>query len=222
MVLAAFLSTALVVGGVGAWHLLRGNRSAPVREMFSMAMRMLIAVTPLQILAGDQQGLNTLEHQPVKIMAMEGHDDSHPNGAPLILFGIPNAAEKRIDYAIEIPKISSLILEHDLNAPMAGLDTIPDEDEPPVMIVFFSFRMMIGLGFAMLGLGVWAYLEPVPRHAVYRPLDALGHDCNVTDGLCRRPCRLDHHRGRAPAVYCLGIAAHRRQPCPRGRRNRGR
>src|SRR3546814_3790295 len=77
-------------------------------------------------------------------MAMEGHYDSHPNGAPLILFGIPNSEEKRVDYALEIPKASSLILKHDLNAPMAGLDTIPDENEPPVGVVFWSFRSMVG------------------------------------------------------------------------------
>lgn len=155
MVLAAFLTTALVVGAVGALHLLRDTADKPSRRMFSMAMWMLVLVTPLQIFAGDLHGLNTLEHQPAKVMAMEGHYDSYDKGAPLILFGIPNPAEKRIDYAIEIPKLSSLILKHDLNAPLAGLDTIPDEDEPPVAIVFFSFRVMIGLGFAMLGLGLW-------------------------------------------------------------------
>ena len=155
MVLAAFLTTALVVGAVGALHLLRDRSDKPSRRMFSMAMWMLVLVTPLQILAGDFHGLNTLEHQPAKVMAMEGHYDSHEDGAPLILFGIPNAAEKRIDYSVEIPKLSSLILKHDLNAPLAGLDTIPDEDEPPVAIVFFSFRVMIGRGFAMLGLGLW-------------------------------------------------------------------
>jgi cytochrome d ubiquinol oxidase subunit I len=112
----------------------------------------------LQIYAGDLHGLNTLEHQPAKIMAMEGHYDSHPDGAPLILFGIPDAEEKRIDYAIEIPHLSSLILKHQWDAPLDGLDTIPDEDEPPVAIVFFSFRVMVGLGFAMLGLGAWSLL----------------------------------------------------------------
>jgi len=157
MVLAAYLTTALVVGGVGALHLLRDKTDAAARRMFSMAMWMLITVAPLQILAGDFHGLNTLEHQPVKVMAMEGHYDSHPEGAPLILFGIPNSAEKRIDYAVQIPKASSLILKHDLNAPLAGLDTIPDEDEPPVAIVFWSFRIMIMLGFAMLGLGIWSF-----------------------------------------------------------------
>lgn len=159
MVLAAYLTTALVVGAVGALHLLRDRYDMASRKMFSMAMWMLIVVTPLQILAGDFHGLNTLEHQPAKVMAMEGHYDSHPDGAPLILFGIPNAEEKRIDYAVQIPKLSSLILKHDLNAPLAGLDTIPDEDEPPVAIVFWSFRVMIALGFAMLGLGAWALLQ---------------------------------------------------------------
>ncbi len=156
MVLAAYLTTALVVGAVGALHLLRNRADPEARRMFSMAMWMAALVTPLQIFAGDAHGLNTLEHQPAKVMAMEGHYDSHPDGAPLILFGIPNAAEKRIDYAVEIPKLSSLILKHDLNAPLDGLDTIPDDDEPPVAIVFWSFRIMIALGFAMLGLGVWS------------------------------------------------------------------
>jgi len=156
MVLAAFLTTALVVGGIGGLHLLRNREDASARRMFSMAMWMLIVVAPLQILAGDQHGLNTLEHQPVKIMAMEGHYDSHPDGAPLILFGIPNPAEKRIDYAVEIPQASSLILKHQWGAPMAGLDTVPDADEPPVAILFWSFRVMVGLGFAMLGLGMWS------------------------------------------------------------------
>jgi cytochrome d ubiquinol oxidase subunit I len=156
MVMAAFLTTALVVGAVGALHLLRNKADAAARRMFSMAMWMLIVTAPLQIVVGDFHGLNTLEYQPVKVMAMEGHYDSHPEGGPLILFGIPNPEEKRIDYAIQIPKLSSLILKHDLNAPLAGLDTIPDEDEPPVAVIFWSFRIMISLGFAMLGLGVWS------------------------------------------------------------------
>ncbi|MBS1300746.1 cytochrome ubiquinol oxidase subunit I [Loktanella sp. SALINAS62] len=159
MVLAAYLTTAFVVAGVGAWHLLHNKADAAGRKMFSMAMWMALLVTPLQIAAGDFHGINTLEHQPQKIMAMEGHYDSHPEGAPLILFGIPNPDEKRIDYAIEIPKLSSLILKHDLNAPLAGLDTIPDEDEPPVAIVFFSFRIMVAIGFAMLGVGIWGGVQ---------------------------------------------------------------
>ncbi|GGL67640.1 cytochrome ubiquinol oxidase subunit I [Wenxinia marina] len=159
MVLAAYLTTAFVVGAVGALHLIRNRTDGEARRMFSMAMWMAALVTPLQIVAGDMHGLNTLEHQPQKVMAMEGHYDSHPDGAPLILFGIPNPEEKRIDYAVEIPGLSSLILEHSWDAPLAGLDTIPDDEEPPVTIVFFSFRVMVGLGFLMLGVGAWSLLS---------------------------------------------------------------
>ncbi len=157
-VIAAYLTTALVVGAVGAWHLLKDRANPGARRMFSMAMWMAALVAPVQIFAGDMHGLNTLEHQPAKIMAMEGHYENHPDGAPLILFGIPNSTEKRVDYAVEIPKLSSLILKHDLNAPLAGLDSIPDDREPPVGIVFWSFRIMVGIGFAMLGLGLLSLL----------------------------------------------------------------
>jgi len=156
MVLAAYLTTAFVVGGIGAWHLLRGHKTPAVRTMFSMAMWMATIVAPIQIFAGDEHGLNTLEHQPVKVMAMEGHFDDHPDGAPLILFGLPNQAEERVDYAVQIPKLSSLILKHDLNAPLEGLKSVPDDEEPPVAIVFWSFRIMVALGFAMFGVGLWS------------------------------------------------------------------
>ena len=155
-VLAAFLTTAFAVSAVGAWHLLKDRTNQGARKMFSMAMWMAALVAPIQIFAGDLHGLNTLEHQPAKVMVMEGHYQSHPDGAPLILFGIPNSAERRIDYSLEIPKASSLILKHDPNAPLAGLDTVPDENEPPVAILFWSFRVMVGLGFAMLGIGIWS------------------------------------------------------------------
>ncbi|WP_374649575.1 cytochrome ubiquinol oxidase subunit I [Rhizorhabdus sp.] len=157
-VLAAYLTTAFAVGGVGAWHLLRDRDNPGARTMFSMAMWMAAIVAPIQIFAGDMHGLNTLEHQPVKVMAMEGHYQSHPEGAPLILFGIPDSAERRVDYAISIPKASSLILKHDANAPLRGLDMVPEADQPPVGIVFWAFRIMVGLGFAMVGLGMWSLL----------------------------------------------------------------
>ena len=94
MVLACYLTTALVVGATGAWHLLRGKRGEEVQIMFSMALWMIVATTPLQIVAGDLHGLNTLEHQPAKVMAMEGHFKSHPEGAPLILFGLPDTPSR--------------------------------------------------------------------------------------------------------------------------------
>jgi cytochrome bd ubiquinol oxidase subunit I len=156
MVLAAYLTTALVVGAVGAFHLWRDPHLAGARVMFSMAMWMATLVAPIQLIAGDQHGLNTLEHQPVKIMGMEGHFESHPDGAPLILFGLPSEAAGKVKYAIEIPKLGSLILKHDLTAPMKGLDTVPREDWPPVPIMFWSFRIMVGMGFLMFGLGLFS------------------------------------------------------------------
>src|SRR5260370_5535600 len=154
MALAAYLTTALVVGAVGAFHLLRDSHLAGPRVMFSMAMWMATLVAPIQILAGDQHGLNTLAHQPVKIMAMEGHYQSHKDGAPLYLFGLPDHAAGKLKYAIEIPKLGSLILNHSLDAPMAGLDTVPRENWPPGPITFCSFRIMGGMGFLMFGVGL--------------------------------------------------------------------
>jgi cytochrome d ubiquinol oxidase subunit I len=157
-VIAAYLTTAFVVGGVGAWHMLRNKANEHARTMFSMAMWMAALVAPVQIFAGDMHGLNTLKYQPAKVMAMEGHFQSHPDGAPLILFGIPDSEAETVRYAIEIPKASSLILKHDSNAPLAGLDTVAKEDRPPVGVVFWSFRIMVGIGFAMLGIGLWSLI----------------------------------------------------------------
>ncbi|MGB3455025.1 MAG: cytochrome ubiquinol oxidase subunit I [Litorimonas sp.] len=164
---AAYLTTAFIVGGVGALHLLREDhlkrRHQGVRTMFSMAMWMAAIVAPLQIVLGDLHGLNTKEYQPQKVMAMEGHYDNYDEGAPLYLFGIPNDEEERLDYAVGIPGLSSLILEHDINAPMKGLKTIPKEERPPVAIVFWSFRIMVGLGFLMLAVGLWSLWARVRR-----------------------------------------------------------
>ena len=158
MVLAAYLTTAFVVGAVGAFHLLRERRLEGARVMFSMAMWMAALVAPIQIFAGDQHGLNTLEYQPAKVMAMEGHYQSHKDGAPLILFGLPDQAAGEVKYAIQIPKLSSLVLKHSLDAPLAGLDTVPRENWPPVPIIFWSFRIMVSLGFLMLGVGALSLL----------------------------------------------------------------
>jgi len=153
-VLGAYLTTALVVGAVGAWHLLRNRANEGARVMFLMAMGMVVVTAPVQVLVGDFHGLNTLEHQPVKIMAMEGHFDSHPEGAPLYLFGLPDEERKAVDYAIAVPKAGSLILKHDPDAPMPGLDTVDPAEWPPVAILFWSFRIMVGLGVLMFALGL--------------------------------------------------------------------
>jgi cytochrome d ubiquinol oxidase subunit I len=157
-VIGAYLTTALVVGGVGAWHLLKDRANPGARTMFSMAMWMAALVAPIQILAGDAHGLNTLEHQPAKVLAMEGDYQPSSHGAPLVLFGLPSNAEGRTRFAVEIPKLGSLILKHDPNAPLPGLVDFPKDRWPPAPIVFWSFRIMVGLGLAMLGLGIWSLI----------------------------------------------------------------
>lgn len=162
-VIAAYLTTALVIGAVGAWHLLKDKTNPGARTMFSMAMWMAALVAPIQILAGDTQGLNTLEYQPAKVLAMEGDYDPSPHGAPLMLFGLPSNDEARVRYRLAIPHIGSLILRHDPDAPLPGLKDFPRDRWPPVPIVFWSFRTMVALGFAMLGLGAWSLLARARR-----------------------------------------------------------
>src|SRR5271157_1216491 len=131
MVLAAYLTTAFTVGGVAALHLLRGAQTTAVRTMFSMALWMAALVAPVQILAGDQHGLNTLAYQPAKIAAIEGHFKSE-NGAPLILFGWPDAQKAKVDYAVEVPHLGALILTHRWNGHLQGLEDWPKDLWPPV------------------------------------------------------------------------------------------
>ena len=152
MVLAAYLTTSFVVGAVGAFHLLKDRKNPAARKMFSMAMWMATIVAPMQILAGDMHGINTMEHQPIKVAAMEGHWERQ-TGAPLILFGVPDQNKEETRYQIAIPKLSALILTHHLDGETPGLKDVAAEDRPPVAIVFFSFRVMVGIGFLMLFVG---------------------------------------------------------------------
>ena len=157
MVLAAFLTTAFVVGGTGAWHLIRSPDSRGAAIMFSMAMWMALLVAPLQIIAGDMHGINTLKYQPAKIAAIEGHFEGFPNGhAPLILFGLPDDAAGVTNYKLEIPLIGSLILTHGLSEPLKGLSDFPPQDRPKSALIFWTFRLMVATGFAMLGVGLWS------------------------------------------------------------------
>ncbi|HAT24649.1 MAG TPA: cytochrome ubiquinol oxidase subunit I [Pantoea septica] len=155
MSVAAFLASAFFVGASGAWHLLRGNDNPAIRKMFSMALWMALIVAPIQAMIGDAHGLNTLEHQPAKIAAIEGHWENPPGEAtPLILFGIPDMDEERTKYAVEIPYLGSLILTHSLDKQVPALKTFPKEDRPNSLIIFWSFRVMVAMGLLMITLGV--------------------------------------------------------------------
>ena len=157
MVVAAFLATALVVAASGAWHLLRGRDNAAVRTMLSMAMWMVLAAAPIQAVLGDFHGLNTLQYQPAKIAAMEGHWQNEPGeSVPLLLFGIPDMDAETTRYAVGIPKLGSLILTHRLDGQFPGLKEFPRADRPNSLVLFWTFRLMVGLGVAMIALAVFA------------------------------------------------------------------
>jgi cytochrome d ubiquinol oxidase subunit I len=157
MVVAAYLAVALMVGACGAWNLLRGRDSRRVRVMFSMAMGMILVVTPIQILLGDRHGLNTEQYQPAKIAAMEGHWQNAPGqSVPLILFGWPDMKTETTRAAIQVPHLGSVILTHTWDGQIRGLKEFAPEDRPNSTLIFWTFRVMVGLGMLMLLLGVWS------------------------------------------------------------------
>lgn len=152
---AAFLSSAFFVGASAAWHLLRGRDTPAMRKMLSMAMWMALLVAPIQAVVGDMHGLNTLEHQPAKIAAIEGHWENRPGEAtPLLLFGLPDMEQERTRYGLEIPALGSLILTHSLHKQVPALKDFPKEDRPYSPAVFWSFRIMVGMGVLMIALGI--------------------------------------------------------------------
>ncbi len=157
MVLAAYLTTAFTVGGIGAWYLWTKQHIAHARVMFGMAMIMAVFVAPLQLFVGDMHGLNTLEHQPAKVAAMEGIWETE-KGADLRLFAIPDQKAEKNHYEIVIPDLASFILTHHWDGEIKGLKEWAPEDRPPVAIVFWSFRVMVGIGMAMILTGVIAVI----------------------------------------------------------------
>src|ERR1700724_1977494 len=157
MTVAAYLSVALFVGASGAWQLLKRRDTPAVRTMFSMAMWMLLIDTPIQIAIGDQHGLMDLKYQPAKIAAVEGHWENQPGESlPLILFGLPDMNAETTRYALQIPHLGRMVLTHSWNDQIRGLKDFAPEDRPNSTIVFWTFRIMVGLGFLMLLLGLWS------------------------------------------------------------------
>lgn len=145
MALASFITGGFVVAGVSAWYLLKGRNPQTSRKALKMCVIMLAVATPAQLIMGDLHGLNTFEHQPMKVAAMEGAWETKSR-APLILFAIPDAANETNHLEIAIPGLASLILTHSLDGEVPGLLEVAPEDRPPVGIVFWSFRIMVGLG----------------------------------------------------------------------------
>jgi len=150
MLLASGLTVAFLVAGLSAWRLLHAPDDMPVRHTFRVGVLCAALLAPLQIVAGDLHGLNTLEHQPAKIAAIEALWQTQ-RGAPLVLFAVPNQRMRRNDFALELPRGASLILGHAPDAELKGLDAFAP-DVPPVPLVFFAFRIMVGIGVLMLAL----------------------------------------------------------------------
>ncbi|UYG09395.1 cytochrome ubiquinol oxidase subunit I [Halomonas sp. M4R1S46] len=161
MVLASFLTGGFVVAGVSAWYLLIGRDVEANRKAFSMCLWLLLVLAPTQAVVGDFHGLNTLEHQPTKVAAMEGNWETR-RGAPLLLFAWPDQDAQENRFELGIPGLASLILTHHLDGELPGISEVPPAEQPPVWIVFWSFRVMVGLGFAMIAVavaGLWLRLK---------------------------------------------------------------
>ncbi len=159
MVIACYLTTAFVVLGVGAWYLLKGRFIEHGKLMVNYASWLILILAPTQLLAGDFHGLNSFRYQTSKVAAMEGLWETR-EGAPLLLFAVPDFEAERNSLEISIPKLSSLILTHDWDGEVPGLKEWPKEDRPPVAIVFYAFRVMVGIGLLMILTGLAsAYLR---------------------------------------------------------------
>ncbi len=157
MITAAYLTTAFTVAGIGAYYLWRQRHVQHARVMFGMAMIMAIFVAPMQLFFGDLHGLNTFKHQPAKLAAMEGLWETQ-SGAPLVLFALPDQEAETNRFAIEIPKLSSLIITHSLDGEIKGLKEWPKDERPPVALVFWAFKIMVGLGSLMVLTGLVALI----------------------------------------------------------------
>ncbi|GJH13268.1 cytochrome ubiquinol oxidase subunit I [Caballeronia novacaledonica] len=150
MTLAAFIVAALVVAATGGWHLLHGRRDLEVKTMYSMALGMLLLLAPIQAFVGDQHGLNTRKYQPAKLAAIEGLWVTEKGGTSLNLFGLPDMDKEETRYSIKVPHLGSLILTHSWNGEVRGLKEFPKEDRPNSSLIFWTFRIMAGLGILVI------------------------------------------------------------------------
>jgi cytochrome d ubiquinol oxidase subunit I len=162
MVLAAFITTCLVIGGVSAWYLRRDVHVEAGRRMLKLSIAFAAIAVPLQILAGDLHGLNVGQYQPTKLAAIEAHWHEEPagTGTPLVLFALPDQQAERNHYEVAIPRLGGLILTHRWDGTIQPLTAVPPDERPAVAPVFWSFRVMVGLGMLMLVLAfasLWAW-----------------------------------------------------------------
>ncbi|MFT5426298.1 MAG: cytochrome d ubiquinol oxidase subunit I [Gammaproteobacteria bacterium] len=154
MFVASLLTSAFLIIGVSAWRMVKKVDGPATRKVMLTGVVMAAVLTPIQIFIGDLHGLNTLEHQPAKVAAIEAIWETE-NGAALTLFGFPDEEQKKTHWAIKVPKMASLILTHELDGELKGLNEF-DGSHPPVAPVFWAFRIMVGIGSLMLLVSWWA------------------------------------------------------------------
>jgi cytochrome d ubiquinol oxidase subunit I len=166
MALASFLTAAFVVAGVSAWFVIQKRELEANKKALSVALWFLLVLAPTQVIVGDFHGLNTLEHQPTKVAAMEGNWETS-TGVPLLLFAIPDQEAQTNHFEVKIPKLASYVLTHDWDGEVPGLKDVPEEERPNVFIVFWSFRIMVGLGLLMVIFAIWG-LVLRPKGRIYK------------------------------------------------------
>ena len=158
MIVASLISAGLLVSAICAYNLLKKKNIDIAKKGLNIALLSLVITTPLQVFIGDLHGINAFEHQPMKVAAMEGRWDTM-KGAPLILFAVPDSKNERNELEVSIPKLASLILTHDTEGTVHGLKEVEQKDRPPVGIVFYGFRVMVGLGFIFILLSFVSYYK---------------------------------------------------------------
>lgn len=178
MGLAAFLTGGFVVAGVSALYLMRDRMVEANRKALSMTLWLLLLIAPLQLFVGDLHGLNTLEHQPIKVAAMEGNWE-RSTGVPLLLFALPDQAAETNHFEIGIPRLASFILTHDWEGEVPGLTDVPAEERPPVAWVFWSFRVMVAIGMLMIAMALAGLLLRRGGRVYRQPLFLKGLVCMI-------------------------------------------
>lgn len=168
MLMASFLTGAFVVAGVSAWHLLRGQHVVPARHAFASATLLAAILAPTQILLGDLHGLQAQRDQPMKVAAIEALWET-TEGAPFVLFAIPDSEREMNRFELSIPKAASLILQHHPDGRVLGLNEVPRDQRPYVPIVFYAFRVMLYIGFFLLAVAVIGLVLRWRGHLFDRP-----------------------------------------------------
>lgn len=169
MAVASFLTGGFVVAGVSAWFLLRDRDPEANRRALSMCLWLLLFLAPVQAVIGDFHGLNTLEYQPTKVAAMEGHWETSTN-VPLLLFAIPDQEAQANRFELGIPNLASIILTHSPDGEIPGITEVAPEEQPPVLIVFWAFRVMVGIGLLMIAVAVTGLILRRKGRIYHQPL----------------------------------------------------